>query len=107
MLLVGVGFKPGSPDLTETPAAPIYRLLRATGCDVSYLDRLVPEFAVDGTSVPRIDLSDLGAAWLDAIVVLSGERSIRVEDLRASGACLLDAGGGATMAGTWRADERL
>ena len=107
VLLVGVGFKPGSPDLTETPAAPIYRLLRATGCDVSYLDRLVPEFAVDGTSVPRIDLSDLGAAWLDAIVVLSGERSIRVEDLRASGACLLDAGGGATMAGTWRADERL
>ena len=107
VLLVGVGFKPGSPDLTETPAVPICRLLRAAGCDVSYLDRLVPEFVVDGTAVPRSDPGGLGAASLDAIVVLSGERSIAVEELRASGACLLDAGGGATMAGAWRADERL
>jgi hypothetical protein len=39
--------------------------------------------------------------------VLSGDAEIAVENLRATGARLLDAGGGATMRGTWRTDERL
>lgn len=107
VVLVGVGFKPGSADLTETPAEPVCRLLRTAGCAVSYLDRLVPQFVVDGEPVPRITPDHIADLAADAIVVLSGDAETAVENLRATGARLLDAGGGATMRGAWRADERL
>lgn len=107
VVLVGVGFKPGSADLTETPAEPVCRLLRAAGCRVSYLDGLVPRFVVDGEPVPRIAPERLADAAPNVIVVLSGDAGSSIEELRATGACLLDAGGGARMNGRWRADERL
>jgi nucleotide sugar dehydrogenase len=107
VLLLGVGFKPGSADLTETPAEPVCRLLRAAGCRVSYLDRLVPKFVVDGEALPRITPERVRDRDIRAIVALSGDNSIAMEDLRATGARLLDAGGGSRLSGTWRADERL
>jgi UDP-N-acetyl-D-glucosamine dehydrogenase len=107
ILLIGVGFKSGSADLTETAAKPVCRLLRGAGCSVSYLDRLVPEFVVDGEAVPRLTPAQLRDGGLDALVVLSGDDGVTMEELRASGASLLDAGGGSTMSGAWRADERL
>ena len=107
VLLVGVGFKPGSPDATETPAAPLCRLLRAAGAKVAYTDQLVPTFVVDGLPVPSVPGEELGGASPTAIVILAGDRAINADALRRTGACLLDAGGGGTMPGSWAADERL
>lgn len=104
ILLVGVGFKPGSPDLTETPAVPIARLLRAAGAESVYADSLVPAFAVDGVPLPRVGG---GALRADAALVLAGDRAITAEALRAACPVVLDAGGGAVMPGRFADDERL
>jgi nucleotide sugar dehydrogenase len=107
VLLVGVGFKPGSPDLTETPAVPIARLLRTAGATPAYLDEQVPSFVVDGLPLPRLRPGQLPGAGLVAVLVVAGDRTVPVETLRASDACLLDAGGGSIMQGRFAPDERL
>jgi UDP-N-acetyl-D-glucosamine dehydrogenase len=107
-LLVGVGFKPGSPDVTATPAIPIVRRLRETGAEPAYLDAAVPVFAVDGVPVPRLRPEELerGEPFTAALVV-AGDRTITVERLRRNCRCLLDTGGGAIMPGEFAREERL
>lgn len=111
ILLVGVGFKPGSADLAETPAVPVTRLLRAAGAEPAYADSLVPAFAVDGAPLPRLGAEALrpGAPHAaDAALVLAGDRTITAEALRAACPVVLDAGGGAAiMPGRFADDERL
>jgi nucleotide sugar dehydrogenase len=107
VLLVGVGFKTGSPDLTETPAEPIVRRLREAGARVAYADAQVPVFAVDGVPLRRVGAAELAGERFAAGVVLAGDRTVAVEALR--GACerVLDAGGGTIMPGRFAAAERL
>lgn len=107
VLLVGVGFKIGSPDLTMTPAIPITRALRQAGATVAYLDTQVPAFAVDGLPLPRIQPDEVGGLRPTAVLILAGERRLDVETLRGASGCLLDAGGGMIMAGKLAHAERL
>ena len=107
VLLVGVGFKIGSSDLTETPAISIVRALRAAGATVAYVDDQVPVFAVDGLPVSRIRPDELGRLRLTAALILAGDRELRVEDLRAACRCLVDTGGGTIMEGQLAYTERL
>jgi UDP-N-acetyl-D-glucosamine dehydrogenase len=107
VLLVGVGFKPGSPDVTESPAVPITQLLRRAGAAPAYLDEQVSSFTVDGMPLPRLRPGELSATKLAAVLVLAGDRTVAVETLRDSGACLLDTGGGAIMQGRFALDEQL
>jgi UDP-N-acetyl-D-glucosamine dehydrogenase len=107
VLLVGVGFKIGSPDLTETPATPITRALREAGATVAYLDAKVPVFAVDGLPLPRVHLEELVRLNATAVLILSGDQTLAIESLRRGCLCLLDAGGGASMEGELANVERL
>ena len=107
MLLVGVGFKIGSPDLTETPATPITRALREAGATVAYLDAQVPVFAVDGLPLPRVRPEELVRLNATAVLILSGDQTLAIESLRRGCLCLLDAGGGASMEGELANVERL
>ncbi len=93
VLLVGVGFKPGTSDTTGSPAIEIARLLRKRGAVVCYLDSQVREFAVDGQSVERMEDKALEGTKLAATVIVAGDRSTTFNRLIASSEFVLDARG--------------
>ena len=107
VLLVGVGFKVGSPDVTETPAEPIVRRLREAGARVAYADAQVPVFAVDGVPLRRVAAAELARERFAVGVVLAGDRTVGVEALRAACESVLDTGGGTIMGAGFAAGERL
>lgn len=104
VLLVGVGFKVGSSDVTETPARAIVRGLRQRGAVPAYLDTRVPAFSVDGTELRRVAPEALDGSF-QAVIVLAGDPGLRGADLCAP--VVLDAGGGRALAGPLEQAERL
>lgn len=99
VLMVGVGFKVGCADLTETPAREVARLLWSRGMDPVYVDCLVPQFLVDGQSIKRLEPEEIRVRRFRAVVVLSGDSQVRAEDLEASADLVLDGGGARNLAG--------
>jgi UDP-N-acetyl-D-glucosamine dehydrogenase len=97
--IVGVGFKIGSPDLSETPAREIIRRLRHAGASVCYVDHQVPEFDVDGVPVPRVASTEVRTERLSAALILSGDASVHFDALREATSAILDTGGGRIMRG--------
>jgi UDP-N-acetyl-D-glucosamine dehydrogenase len=93
ILLVGVGFKPGWPDTTRSPAIGVVRGLRERGARVSYVDHLNPGFAVDGVPVDQVGPAAVADRRFAAAVVLSGERLVSEQSLLDSCRWVLDAGG--------------
>ena len=108
ILLVGVGYKVNSSDLTNTPARQIVRLLRELGAKPFYLDCRVPSFEVDDTAVDRIDPERLSDTHFAAGLVLAGDPRLTGGSLSRATDVLLDAGGGRVMDdGLPHATERL
>lgn len=97
VLLVGVGFKIGSSDTTDTPARDVVRSLRVRDAEVYFVDSLVPAFLVDGEPVPRA--RELTPGRFQAAIVLSGDAAVSGEALAAAAPLLIDAGGGRAHAG--------
>jgi UDP-N-acetyl-D-glucosamine dehydrogenase len=94
--IIGVGFKPGSVDVTNTAASDVVRALRRKGAKVVYCDRAVDEFMVDGDNVERVNTS-VGAI---ATLILSGDPSLNVADVCRSVDLVVDASGGRIMPGS-------
>jgi UDP-N-acetyl-D-glucosamine dehydrogenase len=92
ILLVGVGFKPGTADTTGSPARELARLLRQDGADLSYLDSRVPEFDVDGAFLRRIAPDALDGRTRAAIVI-SGDPAAPLHRLAACAGLVLDTRG--------------
>ena len=107
VLLVGVGFKVGSSDTTDTPARDVVRTLRQRGAVPVYVDAGVPSFTVDGEPVPRIDGGTLGPGAYSAGIVLSGDATVPGRQLLAAARVLLDAGGGRVSPGGIEGAARL
>jgi len=107
VLLVGVGFKIGTSDTTETPAREIVRTLRSRGAQPVYLDSQVPAFEVDGEEVTRIDARDLTDGSFPAGIVLAGDRSLEASLLRGAVRVLLDASGRGALRGDLEDAERI
>lgn len=99
VLVVGMGFKIGSPDTTLTPARDIVRELRKRGAVPVYLDSQVPHFDVDGQAVIRLEADQLPGKAFVAGVVLAGDPALSGEQLQASVEVLLDTGGGRAVSG--------
>lgn len=97
VLLVGVGFKPGSSDTTASPAGLLAEVLLDRGAHVSYLDSNVGEFAVRGKNLERVDA--VGIRRWDAIVIVSGDPLVPLETLNKASSLVLDTGGAALMKG--------
>jgi nucleotide sugar dehydrogenase len=93
VLIVGVGFKVGSPDTTRSPAFDVVRELRRHGARVSYVDRWNSEFIVDSLPVARILAEDVRRQRYTAGVILSGADDLRAESLLEVCSLVLDAGG--------------
>jgi UDP-N-acetyl-D-glucosamine dehydrogenase len=107
VLLVGVGFKIGSSDTTATPAVGIVRLLRRRGASPAFVDSAVPDFAVDGQAVERVDASALKNELFDACIVMSGDRSVTGRAVESAANCVLDAGGARILHGSVIGAHRL
>lgn len=99
VLLVGVGYKIGSSDTTDTPARDVVRYLREIGADVYYTDHRVPAFMVDGESVPAVGRGELEAGRFDAAIVLTGDEKLEGALLAATAGVIVDAGGGRVVPG--------
>jgi UDP-N-acetyl-D-glucosamine dehydrogenase len=93
VLLVGVGFKPGTADTTGSPAREIARLLHERGAGVSYLDGLVSRFFVDDRPLGRVHADELGQGAFDVAIVVAGDRSASLDRLAACTNLVFDARG--------------
>jgi UDP-N-acetyl-D-glucosamine dehydrogenase len=108
VLLVGLGFKIGTADTTETPARDVARELRRRGAVPLAVDSRCDGLLVDGAPLGRVDHRELGAGRVyDAAIVLAGDPGIAGEALVRSARVVLDAGGGRTLAGALDAVHRL
>ena len=94
VLLIGVGFKPGSADLTQTPAEKIVRSLRDSGAIPAYTDRHVPIFKVDGEKVEKIESEKVSENRFKLAVVMSGDNDVDLATLFEKVDVVFDASGG-------------
>jgi UDP-N-acetyl-D-glucosamine dehydrogenase len=90
VLLVGVGFKPGSSDTAMSPAFGIARALRERASEPFFTDSGVFDFTVDGVPVPAIRAPDLFHRKFTATVILAGDPQLKTEDIRATSGLVLD-----------------
>ena len=97
ILLVGVGYKPGSSDLTNTPAREVVRLLRDLGATPLFVDSGVHEFEVDGLPVERVSVEHCGGSRFAAALVLAGDPELAPESLFQATDVVVNAGGGRAM----------
>ena len=104
--IVGVGFKIGSSDTTNTPAIELVRLLLEYEAAPIYSDADVLEFEYKGRAVPRVAIEEW-PAQVDAVVILSGDRTRRLDVLQARVPLVLDIGGGRIMDGSSAGIETL
>ena len=93
ILLVGVGFKPGSADTTLSPALTIVRALRDRGAAPCFLDSRVPHFEVDGIPVPARTPAEITKGAFSAVTILSGDDQLKPKTLAGVAEVLLDASG--------------
>ncbi len=90
ILLVGVGFKPGSGDTAQSPAYGIARSLRRSGAEPVFIDAAVQDFAVDDIAVQSCSTEDLAARRFTAAVILSGDTRLSAAELLQSSDLVLD-----------------
>ena len=107
VLLVGVGFKIDSADTSATPARAVARELRLRGAVPLFMDQNVTAFEADGIALARLLPDDLPAARLGGVLILSGDRSVHPEALKAAAPVILDTGGGKALASPMQAGSVL
>ncbi|GAB3926843.1 nucleotide sugar dehydrogenase [Microlunatus endophyticus] len=93
VLLLGITYKADVADTRETPAAPLIRILRTLGAEVSYHDPFVTRWDLDGESLHSV--ADLPAAIgeADICVLLQPHRAYDLEAVAGAARRLLDTRG--------------
>lgn len=97
ILIVGVGFKPGSSDTTLSPAISVAEELLRRKAMLCFIDEKVDVFEVDGVAQEKIR-TVVDQKW-DAILIISGDKSISIDSLTQASKVVLDAGGASAMKG--------
>ena len=80
VLLLGISYKRDVPDMRETPAEEIVRLLRKSGASVSFFDPYVDAWAVDGDAVERVDSLAIGELAFDVVVLVTDHSVFHGQD---------------------------
>lgn len=73
--LLGVTYKANIADKRESPAVPLAEKLMALGADLSYLDPFVPEWHINGNSIPRITNLEIALTSSDANIVVQSHQN--------------------------------
>jgi UDP-N-acetyl-D-glucosamine dehydrogenase len=94
ILLLGLAYKPGSPDWREAPAMAIFERLRALGADVRVHDAHVPDAAPPlGPPVPRVDCSVEEIAAADLVILCVDHPELPYDDIVDHARLVLDTRG--------------
>ena len=93
IVLVGVSYKADVSDVRETPARPLAAQLQGMGADLLYLDPHVPEFRVDGESVPAMALDATHLDQADLVVVLQPHTAVLESGVLECAPAILDTSG--------------
>ena len=93
IVLVGVSYKADVSDVRETPARPLAAQLRCMGADLHYIDPHVPEFRVDGESVPAMALDATHLDEADLVVVLQPHTAVLESGVLDRASAILDTSG--------------
>lgn len=99
VLLVGVGFKIGAADTTQSPAFAVAEGLLSAGCKVSIVDSRVPRFQVGQFVGGRVESNLMNAPKLNAAIILSGDTQVSLTHLSRIANIILDTGGARIMEG--------
>ncbi|MGH3449151.1 MAG: nucleotide sugar dehydrogenase, partial [Haloechinothrix sp.] len=93
VLLLGVTYKPDIHDQRESPAKPVARQLQDFGANVVYHDPFVPEWSVNGGTVPRVDDLPAGLASADVSILLQPHSTYDLGDIAKQAKLLFDTKG--------------
>src|ERR1700691_690379 len=93
VLLLGVTYKRDIADQRESPAQPIARKLRGRGAAVAYHDPYVPEWQVDGQTVPRADDLEAAVAAADLVILLQAHQAYDLARIAGAARLMLDTRG--------------
>jgi UDP-N-acetyl-D-glucosamine dehydrogenase len=93
VLAVGVAYKPGVPDLRESPALLVVQQLYAAGASVAFHDEAVDKLDLDGDEVESSELTPDVLAKQDCVVLLSASPSTDVAQIVRYAALVFDAQG--------------
>jgi len=90
VLILGVAYKPDVSDTRETPATKLVFLLRREGAEVVYHDPYVPEFAVGGEAVRRVDLTPETLRSCHCVVIVTDHSGVDYGLVEESGLPVVD-----------------
>ncbi|WP_328370925.1 nucleotide sugar dehydrogenase [Streptomyces sp. NBC_00445] len=93
VLLMGVTYKPDVADQRESPAVPVARLLREREAEIAFHDPHVPEWSVDGVTVPRADDAIAAARDHDLTILLQDHSAYDLPALADEARLLFDTRG--------------
>ena len=93
VLLLGVTYKRDIADQRESPARPLARKLLNRGAELSYHDPYVPDWQVDGQSIPRADDLEAALAGANLVILLQAHRDYDPAQLTRAARLLLDTRG--------------
>jgi UDP-N-acetyl-D-glucosamine dehydrogenase len=93
VLLLGVTYKRDISDQRESPARPLARKLLSRGAVVSYHDPYVPDWQIDGRSIPRADDLETALAAADLVILLQAHQGYDPAQLIRASRLLLDTRG--------------
>jgi UDP-N-acetyl-D-glucosamine dehydrogenase len=79
VLAVGVAYKPGVPDLRESPALLVVQQLFAAGASVAFYDEAVRHLELDGDDVETSELTPDVLAKQDCVVLLAASPEVDIE----------------------------
>lgn len=99
VLLVGLGFKIGSADTTQSPAFAMAEALLSAGCEVSVTDSRVSQFRINQRVLLRVDSDLSNVPKVDAVLILSGDVQVSLTALSRITSLILDTGGARIMPG--------
>lgn len=91
VLLLGMAYKPGVPDMRESPAAELFHLLARRGARIAYHDPLVPRFTAGG--LESLPLTPALLAAQDAVVVVTPQPGMDFALVRAHAPLVVDTRG--------------
>jgi nucleotide sugar dehydrogenase len=93
ILLLGVAYKPGSPDWREAPAMAIFDRLHALGAEVRVHDPHVPAAPPLGPPVPRVDCTVAELAAADLVILCVDHAELPYDDIVDHAPLVLDTRG--------------
>jgi nucleotide sugar dehydrogenase len=93
ILLLGVAYKPGSPDWREAPAMAIFDRLQALGAEVRVHDPHVPAAPPLGPPVPRVECSVEELAAADLVILCVDHPELPYDDIVDHAPLVLDTRG--------------